>query len=271
MTTARGTSAASHRRSPSTCSIGSATAPDPWTLARLTALGARGYVLEQLRPDTIPDTAVDTMLARYPSLVMSFTDLRTFYPNQPAPGQPGSGDVLKERQRAKLLRAIASRRQLEQVLVDFWFNHFNIVATDRRDYDISPYERIAIRPHVLGRFRDLLLAVARNPGMGDFLDARRNRVGALNENFPRERLELHTVGVETGFTEDDVVNVARAFTGWKENQFAPDGFEFLAAFHDPGPKTVLGTTVPAAATRTASRSSTSSRRIRARPGASPGN
>lgn len=217
---------------------------DPWTRARLTALGARGYVLEQLRPHTIPDDAVDAMLAQYPSLTMSFTDLRTFYPNQPAPGQPGSGDVLKELQRAKLLRAVASRRQLEQVLVDFWFNHFNIVATDRRDYDVSPYERIAIRPHVLGRFRDLLLAVARSPGMGDFLDARRNRVGALNENFPRELLELHTVGVESGFTEADVVDVARAFTGWKENQFAPDGFEFVPAFHDPGSKTVLGTTLP---------------------------
>ena len=219
--------------------------PDPWTLARLAELGARGYVEEQLRPETIPDDAVERMLAHYPSLGMSFTDLRTFYPNQPTPGQPGSGDVLKELQRAKLLRAIASRRQLEQVLVDFWFNHFNIVATDRRDYDISPYERIAIRPHVLDRFRDLLLAVARSPGMGDFLDARRNRVGALNENFPRELLELHTVGVESGFTEDDVVNVARTFTGWKENQFAPDGFEFLAVFHDFGPKTVLGATLPA--------------------------
>jgi len=219
--------------------------PDPWTLARLGELGARGYIEEQLRPDTIPDDAVEAMLAHYLSLGMSFTDLRTFYPNQPTPGAPGSGDVLKELQRAKLLRAIASRRQLEHVLVDFWFNHFNIVATDRRDYDISPYERIAIRPHVLGRFRDLLLAVARSPGMGDFLDARRNRVGALNENFPRELLELHTVGVESGFTEDDVVNVARAFTGWKENQFAPDGFEFLPAFHDPGAKTVLGTTLPA--------------------------
>ena len=219
--------------------------PDPWTSARLAALGVRRYVAEQLRPETIPDEAVEALLARYPSLTMTFLDLRTFYPNMPSPGQPGSGDVLKELQRAKLLRAIASRRQLEQVLVDFWFNHFNIVATDRRDYDVSPYERIAIRPHVLGRFRDLLLAVARSPGMGDFLDARRNRVGALNENFPRELLELHTVGVESDFTEADVVEVARAFTGWKENQFAPDGFEFVPAFHDPGPKTVLGTTLPA--------------------------
>lgn len=219
--------------------------PDPWTLARLAALGPRGYVAEQLRPETIPDDAVDALLADYPSLGMSFLELRTFYPNRPAPGQLGSGDVLKELQRAKLVRAIASHRQLEQVLVDFWFNHFNIVATDRRDYDISPYERLAIRPHVLGRFRDLLLAVARSPGMGDYLDARRNRVGAPNENFGREVLELHTVGVESGFTESDVANVARAFTGWKENQYAADGFEYVAAFHDAGPKTVLGTALPA--------------------------
>lgn len=219
--------------------------PDPWTRARLAALGPRGYVAEQLRPETVPDDAADALLARYPSLAMSFLELRTFYPNRPAPGQLGSGDVLKELQRAKLVRAVASHRQLEQVLVDFWFNHFNIVATDRRDYDISPYERIAIRPHVLGRFRDLLLAVARSPGMGDYLDARRNRAGALNENYGRELLEVHTVGVESGFTESDVGNVARAFTGWKENQYAADGFEYVAAFHDDGAKTVLGTTLPA--------------------------
>ena len=81
--------------------------------------------------------------------------------------------------------------------------------------------------------------------MGDYLDARRNRVDALNENFAREVLELHTVGVESGFTESDVVNVARAFTGWKENQGAPDGFEFLDAWHDRGAKQVLGLTLPA--------------------------
>ena len=219
--------------------------PDPWTLARLRALGVRGYVEEQLHPESIADDAVDRMLAQYPSLTMNFLDLRTHYPNRPPSGEPQSGDILKELQRAKLLRAIASHRQLEHVLVDFWFNHFNVAATDRRDYDISPYERIAIRPHVLGRFRDLLLAVTRSPAMGDYLDLRRDRAGAINENFARELMELHTIGVEGAFTEDDVRNVARAFTGWKENQFAPDGFEYVDQFHDPGPKTVLGTTLPA--------------------------
>ncbi len=218
--------------------------PDPWTLARLRALGVRGYVEEQLHPESIADDAVDAMLAQYPSLTMNFLALRTHYPNRPAPGQAQSGDILKELQDAKVLRAIASRRQLEHVLVDFWFNHFNVAATDRRDYDISPYERIAIRPHVLGRFRDLLLAVTRSPAMGDYLDLRRDRFNAINENFARELMELHTIGVDAGFTEDDVRNVARAFTGWKENQFAPDGFEYVEQFHDPGPKTVLGTTLP---------------------------
>ncbi len=197
--------------------------PDPWTLARLRALGVPGYVAEQLHPETIADDAVDALLAQSPSLGMSFLDLRIHYPNRVVPGQPQSGDVLKELQRAKVLRAVASRRQLEQVLTDFWFNHFNILATDRRDYDISPYERIAIRPHVLGRFRDLLRAVVRSPGMGDYLDGRRNRLDAINENFPRELLELHTVGVGA-FTEDDIQAVARVFTGWKENQGASDGF-----------------------------------------------
>ena len=219
--------------------------PDPWTLGRLRALGVPGYVEEQLHPETIADDAVDALLADMPSLGMPFLDLRIHYPNRVVPGQPQSGDVLKELQRAKVLRAVASHRQLEQVLTDFWFNHFNILATDRRDYDISPYERIAIRPNVLGRFRDLLLAVVRSPGMGDYLDGRRNRVDGINENFSRELLELHTIGVDGGYTETDVGAVARAFTGWKEDQAAPDGFEFFPAWHDPGAKQVLGLTLPA--------------------------
>jgi len=219
--------------------------PDPWTLGRLRALGVRAYVGEQLHPETIADDAVDAQLAQFPSLTMPFLDLRVHYPNRVVPGQPQSGDVLKELQRAKVLRAIASHRQLEHVLTDFWFNHFNILATDRRDYDISPYERLAIRPHVLGRFRDLLLAVIRSPGMGDFLDGRRNQADAINENFSRELLELHTIGVDGGYTEADVTAVAHVFTGWKENQATADGFEFLAAWHDRSAKQVLGLALPA--------------------------
>ncbi len=219
--------------------------PDSYTRKRLKTLGVRGYIAEQLHPETIPNDEFEDMLRRFPSLGMNFLELRIHYPNRVVPGQPQSGDVLKELQNAKVLRAIASHRQLEQVLVDFWFNHFNIVATDRRDYDISPYERIAIRPYVFGRFRDLLLAVARSPGMGDYLDGRRNKVDGLNENFAREVMELHTIGADGGFAEADVNDVARAFTGWREDQSAVDGFEFFPAWHDLGPKQVLGLALPA--------------------------
>jgi len=207
--------------------------PDAWTRARVEALGVEGYILEQLAPEAIDDTALDAMLAGYPSLTMSFTELRDAYPANPPEGVPGIGTVRRELQEAKVLRAVASRRQLEQVLTDFWFNHFNVAASSRRrKWDISPYERIAIRPHVLGRFRDLLLAVARSPAMGDFLDNRQNRVGELNENYSREFMELHTAGVDGGYTEQDVVEVARCFTGWREDYDAPDGFGFRADWHD---------------------------------------
>jgi hypothetical protein len=211
------------------------------TRARLRELGVERYIREQLQPEDIDDGALETMLTRLPSLEMGFQDLRAAYPQQAEPGQPRLLDVLRELQEAKLLRAIAGRRQLQEVLVDFWFNHFNVMtAGNRRGWDISPYERLAIRPHVLGRFRDLLLATARSPAMGDYLDNRLNRVNALNENYARELLELHTLGVDGGYTEADVVEVARCFTGWRSDYDAPDGFRFQASWHDQGRKTIMG-------------------------------
>jgi hypothetical protein len=217
---------------------------DAYARTRIAELGVRGYIEEQLHPETIPNTALDALLARFPSLGMDFNELRTNYPGPGAPGQPRIGDVLKELQRAKILRAVASRRQLEEVLADFWFNHFNVLAVDRRMYDISPYERLAIRPYVLGRFRDLLIATARSPAMGDYLDNRQNRAGGINENYARELMELQTIGVDGGFSEADVVEVARALTGWRDDWFAPDGFVFVAAWHDFDAKTIMDLQMP---------------------------
>jgi len=214
--------------------------PDGWSLARIAALGVQGYIEEQLHPETIDDAALDGLLAQYPSLGMSFNELRASYPNG---GTPGRGAVLRELQYARILRAVAGRRQLETLLTDFWLNHFNVDAgsSARTQWDISPYERIAIRPHVLGRFRDLLLAVARSPAMGDYLDNRVNRVGNINENWSREVQELHTFGVEGPYTEQDVKEVARCFTGWRENYAnTVDGFRFQADWHDQDVKTLYG-------------------------------
>lgn len=212
--------------------------PDSWSLGRIDALGAEAYIEEQLAPGSIDDSATDTLLAQFPSLAMTFNELRTNYPQG-----AGRNQVARELQHAKLLRAVASRHQLEEILFDVFLNHFNVDknSSGRTAWDISPYDRVAIRPYVLGSFRDMTLAVARSPAMGDYLDNRRSKVGELNENFGRELLELHTMSVTYPFTETDVVEVSRCFTGWREDYDNDvDGFEFRANWHDEDPKTMFG-------------------------------
>ena len=162
----------------------------------------------------------------------------------------------------KLLRAIYSNRQLDELLTDFWFNHFNVYLDKGADrFMITAYERDVIRPHVLGKFKDLLLATAQSPAMLFYLDnwesvsdntpARPNapanqRRAGLNENYGRELMELHTLGVDGGYTQQDVTEVARCFTGWTIRQ--PNlggGFFFNPRMHDPGEKHVLGVTIAA--------------------------
>jgi uncharacterized protein (DUF1800 family) len=162
---------------------------------------------------------------------------------------------------AKLYRAIYSNRQLEELLVDFWYNHFNVFLDKGADRFLTPsYERDAIRPYVLGRFRNMLEATAKSPAMLFYLDnwqsvganaavnarrASRGRRG-LNENYARELMELHTLGVDGGYTQKDVTEVARCFTGWTIK--APrqgGGFEYNDRMHDKGEKIVLGVRIPA--------------------------
>ncbi len=217
--------------------------PDAWTRTRIQTLGVEGYIQEQLSWQTIDDSATDAELAQFPSLTQTFQQLRANYSNNPVPPQQGLGVIARELKQAKVIRAAMSRRQLAEVLVDFWMNHFNVAesSSQRTKYDISPYDRIALRPHVTANFEDILVANAKAPAMGDYLDNRRNRVGALNENYSREVLELHTVSVTGPYTETDVVELARCLTGWEEDYAnAVDGFEFRAVFHDQGAKTVMG-------------------------------
>ena len=172
--------------------------------------------------------------------------------------------VVTELIEAKLQRAVYSPRQLEEVLVDFWFNHFNVFSGKNTvGMLLTSYERDAIRPFVLGRFRDMLLATARHPAMLMYLDNHLSRsapefspnpnvfVGpggasqGLNENYGRELLELHTLGSDGGYTQTDVINVARAFTGW--TIFDPQRFgefQFNPQVHDRGEKVVLGHKFP---------------------------
>ena len=158
---------------------------------------------------------------------------------------------------AKLLRAVYSSRQLEEVLVDFWYNHFNVFLDKGNDrFLVTSYERDAIRPYVLGKFKDMLLATAQDPAMLFYLDnwqsvapppePRRRNARGLNENYARELLELHTLGVDGGYTQQDIIAVARCFTGWTIREpLRGGGFEFNDRVHDKGEKVVLGVTIPA--------------------------
>jgi uncharacterized protein (DUF1800 family) len=189
--------------------------------------------------------------------------------------------VVEELAMAKVTRAIYSERQLQQVMDDFWFNHFNVFAGKGDDrWYLTSYEREVIQPHSMGKFKDLLTATAKSPSMLFYLDnylsadpraaqrqaaeramrqqARRGIYGrpgmqpppqqqakkntrGLNENYGRELMELHTLGVDGGYTQKDVTEVARCFTGWtidKPREIAQ--FKFDDRLHDPDPKLVLG-------------------------------
>jgi uncharacterized protein (DUF1800 family) len=182
--------------------------------------------------------------------------------------------VLGELAEAKLLRAIYSGRQLDEVMTDFWFNHFNVFIGKGPDrYMINAYEREVIRPHALGKFKDILAATAKSPAMLFYLDnwqsvgpnselalygpqrrmgrrgrfARprpqqaKNRPSGLNENYAREIMELHTLGVDGGYTQKDVTELAKVLTGWSiEQPQLGGGFRFNERAHEPGPKYVLG-------------------------------
>ncbi len=161
---------------------------------------------------------------------------------------------------SKMLRAIESTRQLAEELDDFWFNHFNVFLDKGGDRFMVPaYEREAIRPHVLGQFRDLLEATAKSPAMLFFLDnfesvrpdldannRYRKAKRGLNENYGRELMELHTLGVNGGYTQKDVTEVARCFTGWTIQDPRRGGeFFYNDALHDKGEKIVLGHVIKA--------------------------
>jgi uncharacterized protein (DUF1800 family) len=172
----------------------------------------------------------------------------------------------------RLLRDVYSQRQLEAVMTDFWLNHFNVYVRKNQNepYLLPSYERDAIRPHALGRFEDLLVATAKSPAMLVYLDNVQSigpgslaatrvarlktqmpnaKVAAalpqgLNENYARELMELHTLGVNGGYTQADVTQVAKVFTGWTvEQPLRGGGFQFEERRHEPGSKTLMGKTI----------------------------
>jgi len=269
----------------------------PGDIERIRRTGLEKWITGQLHPETLNDKAAENRLADYSTISMSAAALLTEYPQanvaakrlgitqeeynkrmqdslHPPQGERAAPDkrpqvILNELMMAKLMRAIYSERQLQEQLTDFWFNHFNIFANKDQDiFLVGAYERDAIRPHTLGKFREMLGATAHNPAMLIYLD---NWVSAdpaaierakhaspeqkrawkdlpgygnkrgLNENYGRELMELHTLGVDGGYSQQDVISVAKCFTGWtvRDPQNKPE-FVFDPRIHDAAPKIVLG-------------------------------
>ena len=152
--------------------------------------------------------------------------------------------LARETQARMLLRAIYSPNQLEEQLSWFWLNHFNVFQyKGPLRALVADYEERAIRPNALGRFRDLLGATARHPAMLIYLDNARNSAGRLNENYARELMELHTLGVDGGYSQRDVESLARVLTGWSIDLDAPGLARFYPRRHDASDKQLLGTTI----------------------------
>ena len=290
--------------------------PRPGDVAKVREMGVDRWIALQLAPARIDDHVMDSIVATsYEGLdrpthdivadyVMGQQALRRTQVQLAQSGDSGgkkdlraealkqnpelrdqlrrSQRALGELQSARLARAVGSERQLQEVMTDFWENHFSVFAGKGVTRLFLPaYDRDVIRPRALGRFRDLLGAVAKSPAMLFYLDqwqstvdslhpselamrapARRGvrRPGAmlparpaqaarakrgLNENYARELMELHTLGVDGGYTQQDVIEVARALTGWTMNPRQNAEFVFRPAIHDAGAKVVLGHHLPA--------------------------
>jgi uncharacterized protein (DUF1800 family) len=291
--------------------------PRPGDIEKVKFVGLEAYIARQLNPGGIDDSALEKRLEPLETTRMDSRELAQAFPRPGLARKRNSGKknnengseleegasgteqremdpaarkamqgmrkVAVELSQAKILRAVYSERQLQEVMTDFWFNHFNVFIGKGADRILTTdYERDVIRPKALGKFHDLLLATAKSPAMLFYLDnwmsadpnakvqegmqrgrfrrarsapgddaasqapARAKRPRGLNENYARELLELHTLGVDGGYRQKDVIEVARCFTGWTlRNPRQGGGFQFVNFLHDNGEKIVLGKKVPA--------------------------
>ena len=270
--------------------------PRPGDVARVRATGVDRWIALQLAPDRVSDSASDALVAS--AFEAYHADTRELVAAAQAGQQamrqrarqaaqrgdttdkrelradalrddPGLREQLRRGRRivadvqaVKLARAVTSERQLDEVMTDFWGNHFSVFAGKGQTRIFIPsYDRDVIRPRALGKFRDLLGAVAKSPAMLFYLDQFQSTVDSahsplrsargarvrpagrargLNENYARELLELHTLGVDGGYNQQDVIQVARALTGWTMNPRQGTSFVFRPEIHDADVKTVLG-------------------------------
>jgi uncharacterized protein (DUF1800 family) len=287
--------------------------PRPGDVDAIAKSGVDAWIEQQLHPEAIPDRAVEARIALLPTMTLSNAQIvKTYYEpvlmarkKANAEAKDGLDDkkdirrellrdippgqrpqvVMNELLSQRILRAAESDRQLNEVMVDFWMNHFNIFSGKGIDrFLLTSYERDVIRPHMWGRFEDLLMATAKSPAMLFYLDNARSiaapehrplfaqratfggrrfgqmnampprqqnrQQGGLNENYAREIMELHTLGVDSGYTQKDVTELARVLTGWtitRERDGSGEGaaFIFRPMLHDAGSKVVLGVRFPA--------------------------
>jgi hypothetical protein len=211
--------------------------------ARFTEIGLQAWVEEQLAFESIDDFDSELLLAPFKTLKMAANELEAIS-NQLFDGYDRES-IPNELRQATLIRQVYSKRQLYEVMVDFWSDHFNIFVEKGNCFYLKTVDdREVIRKHALGSFRDLVWASAHSPAMMIYLDNQANEKSAPNENHARELMELHTLGVDGGYSQQDVMELARCLTGWnvKEHFWLGD-FVFKENLHDTGTKNVLGLTV----------------------------
>ena len=218
--------------------------PTPDEVERAREIGIENYIDEQLAPGSIEETELPTdILNNLDLLSLSAEELFQIEMR---------GQIIGQLTANALLRCAYSKRQLHEMMVDFWTNHFNIYVVGTPEGVLKVRDDLeVIRPNALGMFGDILNASATSPAMLAYLDNASNTKNGPNENYARELLELHTLGVDGGYTQLDVQEVARAFTGWSIvrpnrrlfNNDTPGDFIFQEVLHDDGEKLVLGQTI----------------------------
>lgn len=215
--------------------------PWPGELERAEAMGAQAWIEEQLEPEKINDTACDIRARRFETIHLLPGACYDFKQES----------LRKDIVRHTLLRAVYSKRQLFELMVEFWSDHFNI-SLDKGDciYFKAADDRLTIRKNALGKFKDLVLASAKSPAMLVYLDGKENKKtkpdDIPNENYARELLELHTLGVHGGYSQNDVFETARALTGWRLHDSWQRGqVYFDEKLHDNGAKVLLGKEIKA--------------------------
>lgn len=209
--------------------------------------GYQGWIKKQLAPDSIDDAEVEkAMSAKFPwSNIPNIIEMRKHVPEEGAGARTYKSvkDVLPS---LVLSRAVESKRRFKEVMVEFWRNHFCVDLGDdnqkSRRWTAGHFEDQVIRKFAFGKFKEMLFASARHPAMLEYLDNQLSRKDNWNENYAREVMELHTVGADRGYGDEDVKELSKILTGWQyNNKFA---FEFNNEHHQPGPKHWLGRTIP---------------------------